>query len=150
MWPCVLPVSQHRNAVDMFDPRPAPLLITCGPSLVSISQSQSKGMYIDCVPQLHAPFCKVHVGSACVLSWGFCSSSRPQPREGGRGGGGWGGGSKHQQLWRGEKPWTPTGGMTPFCFSWWPQLLLTLLLAAKPSCSRCVGGGPEPAGPLLC
>lgn len=75
------PVSQHRNVVDMFDPCPAPLLITCGPSLVCISQSESKGMYIACVPQLHSPSCKVHVGSACVLSWGFCSFWRPRARQ---------------------------------------------------------------------
>lgn len=71
MWPCVLPASQHRNAVYMFDPRPAPLLVTCGPPLsvplcpVDLGRGEAGGQFA--LPRESQKGCILPVGPNYIL-----------------------------------------------------------------------------------
>lgn len=161
---CVLPVLLNGGAGYTSGPRPSPSLMTCEPSLRAslchrdLERLEARGL------SLHVPEgVKRNVQGRCALAT-FSSLRGPRglsafhiwdpvlPRR--QGPWGRGRGFKAPETTRVGETLARPPDRFPFTSarSGCPVLPAPseLPLAAKPSRSGRVGGGPEPAGPLLC
>lgn len=163
-----LPVSRLLPRMGMkvtFDPHPAPLLIACGPFLCSpLCQCTRSGFSValPCESQAECtmPLCPSEVfvpgtrGLRVRFSLGvlFLRTQGSGMQARGRRGSGSGFFEAPETPGVAGALGPPDGSpFLPFLLGVrCPQLPPTLLLAAEPSRSGSIGGGPEPAGPLLC